>query len=107
VTGAPDIRIAIDEIVLHGVPVTDPDAFRAGLVAELTALARGFAADRASGTAPDHPGGTAAVLHGGPVAAGSPTLAADVARSVWGSMLPGGSGRVPGGSGSVAGGGPR
>jgi hypothetical protein len=84
----PEIRIAIDEIVVDGVAVADPGAFRADLVAELTALASGYAADRATGAAPAHPGGTAAVLSGAPVAAGSATLGADVARSVWASMIP-------------------
>lgn len=88
----PAVRIAIEEIVLHGVDVGDVDGFRADLVAELTALAGGYAADRAAGTAPAHPGGTAPVLLGDPVAAASRTLGADVARSVWGSMVgPGGS----------------
>jgi hypothetical protein len=93
---APAVRIAIDEIVLHGVDVADPRAFGADLLAELTALARGYAADRARGTAPAHPGGRAALLHGAPVSAPSPTLPADVARSVWESMIP------PAGSGGAA-----
>src|SRR5689334_6902234 len=105
-TGIPEIGIAIDEIVLDGVAVADPQAFRADLVAELTALAGAYAADRATGAATAHPGGTASMLSAAPVAAESTTLGADVARSIWSSMIPSRGSRMAGGApDSVANGG--
>jgi hypothetical protein len=78
------VRLRIDEIVLDGVDVPDVGAFRTSLVAELSRLASGH-----QGT---YPSGAAPVLVGTPVGPSTVDgLGAEVARSVWSSMVPGGS----------------
>lgn len=76
-----DVCIDIDEIVFEGVDVSDLEAFRAALGAELTGLAAGHRRE--------YPGGTASVLHGAPVVqSAADSLGADVARSAWSSIVP-------------------
>jgi hypothetical protein len=77
-----DIHIHIDEVVLDGVALSDPDGFRAALAEALTGLVDGHRGG--------YPSGVASVLHGTPVAA--PVLGQDVARSVWASLIPGAGG---------------
>ncbi len=78
---APRIEIVVDELVLHGLSVTDVDAFRAALTSELSARA-----------------GTVTVPSGQSVAGTSveiaPTrddtaLGAEVAGAVWQRVAPG------------------
>jgi hypothetical protein len=76
-----EVSISIDEIVLDGVAVADEGAFRAGFVAELTALATGHHGGI--------PGGTAPELHGA-LLSNVDNMGASVARSVWASMIPSG-----------------
>jgi hypothetical protein len=83
------IEIAIDEIVLHDVPVADVAAFGRAVEASLAALAADYRATKYSGQLPD---GEAALLHGARVDAGpdaSPgALGAAVAGSVWRAIVP-------------------
>ncbi|MFI0408205.1 hypothetical protein [Actinomadura sp. 3N508] len=73
-----EVHIHIDELVLDGVAEPDPAAFQASLESELRALARGHGGP--------YPSGHAAHLDGRPVAA--PPGGAEVARSVWESIMP-------------------
>lgn len=79
-----EIRISVGELVLEGVPVADVAAFRAALLAQLH--------DRALAHGGSYPGGTAPELYGTPVTVtphtGPARLAAQVARSVWHSVVP-------------------
>ncbi|GIH06865.1 hypothetical protein Rhe02_49320 [Rhizocola hellebori] len=73
-----DISIAIDEIVLNGVSVPDEGGFRASLIAELTTLALGHTGAISGGAAPE--------LHGTALS-DVDNLGAQVAQSVWSSMV--------------------
>lgn len=72
-----EVHIHIDEVIVEGAEMSDPDGFRAAFEATLVELAR----DHGGG----YPDGVAPVLHGEPVAAPD---GADVARSVWHSIVP-------------------
>ena len=71
------IHISIDELVLDGLPVADPERFRAAFEAELGRLASVHGGQLADGAAP--------VLHGAAVDGADPV---DLAGSVWGSVVP-------------------
>lgn len=76
-----DIHLHIDEVVVDGVELADPRAFRGALEAALAGLA-----ERHRG---EFPAGTATVLHGPAVTAATPDgLGAEVARSIWSSIIP-------------------
>jgi hypothetical protein len=77
-----DVHIHIDAVLLDGVTVTDPGVFRAALEATLTELAEGHRGGYLSGAEQ--------VLKGEPVQSNSDSMGADVARSAWASMIPGG-----------------
>ena len=74
-----EVHIQIDELIVEGAGVSDPDGFRAAFETTLATLAR----DHVGG----YPNGAAPVLHGEPVTA--PDGAA-VARSAWRSIVPDG-----------------
>ena len=73
-----EVEISIDHLVVEGVEVPDEAAFRESLVSSLTALA----------SAHEGPitGGAAAELRGEALS-GVDSLGAEVAQSVWGSMI--------------------
>jgi hypothetical protein len=73
-----EVHLHIDEVVLDGVDVGDPEEFRVAFVAALTGLAQAHAGE--------YPSGRAFALNGSVVTA--PVHGADVARSVWHSMVP-------------------
>jgi hypothetical protein len=80
---APRIEIVVDEIVLHDLTVTDVDAFRAALSAELTARA---------GTVPSGQSSPGASLEIAP-SRDATVLGARVAGAVWATVSP-----TPGGA---------
>lgn len=72
------IHLSIGEVVLDGLTVPDPERFRTEFAAELTRLATVHGGQAAAGRAP--------VLYGAAVEGADPVA---LARSVWGSVVPG------------------